>query len=466
MVTFQPVQAQRWDIFAGFAATLNSADARDELRAWCGLGLVALAIAGIFALLVALSRVPGIENLSLLPVAFFEKGLVVHVIFSFVVWYLSILGSLTTVVAYRIGGGKPPGKTLAWTAIFCGYGASIMLFVPGLMDGGEPILNNYIPVISDTLYYFGLAVLALAFALSVVRLFLCLPRRVGPLEPVSLGTINASFLFLLAGVCFALAFSGLIKLPADEYFFENLFWGGGHVLQFVNVAMMITAWYLLGGLAFGKPLVNPHLLRLAQALLCAAALMAPLFYFLFETFEFAQTIAFTRLQYAFVLPTILIAIMGFRTWSKVSPEKSHIGGKCLVASIVVFGFGGLLGLFVDGADTRTPAHYHGVIGGINLSFMGLFYVFFLPLIGRDLEPVRSVTLSIWFYATGQILHVTGLFMAGGYGAPRKTAGESQGIEELGAEIALYGMGVGAVIAVIGGVMFIWIAGRALIGRNL
>jgi hypothetical protein len=57
-------------------------------------------------------------------------------------------------------------------------------------------------------------------------------------------------------------------------------------------------------------------------------------------------------------------------------------------------------------------------------------------------------------------------MAGGYGAPRKTAGEAQGIQDLGAEIALYGMGVGAVIAVIGGVMFIWIAGRALIGRDL
>ena len=465
MVTFQPAQAQRWDIFAGFAMALNSADARDELRAWCGLGLVALAIAGIFALLVALSRVPGIEALPMVPLGFFEKGLVVHVIFSFIVWYLSILGCLTTVAAYRIGDGKPPGKALVWAAIICGYAAAIMLFLPGFTDSGEPLLNNYIPVISSTLYYVGLFILALALTLSVVRLFLCLPQRVGPLEPVSLGALNASVLFLIAGVCVVLAFPELIAMPADEYFFENLFWGGGHVLQFLNVAMMITAWYLLGGLALGEPLVNPRILILSQALLFVSALVAPFFYFLFETFGFAQTRAFTQLQFAFILPTILIVIFGLGTWSRGNLEKGHLGFKCLIASIVVFGFGGLLGLFVDGADTRTPAHYHGVIGGVNLSFMGLFYVFFLPLIGRGLEPARSITLSVWLYAIGQVFHVAGLFVAGGYGAPRKRAGEAQGIEDLVAQIALYGMGVGAVIAVIGGIMFIWIAGRALMEKN-
>ena len=137
---------------------------------------------------------------------------------------------------------------------------------------------------------------------------------------------------------------------------------------------------------------------------------------------------------------------------------------CLLLSASVFGLGGTLGLFIDGADTRTPAHYHGVLGGINLAFMGLFYGFFLPLMGRDIEATRSMRLSVWFYAIGQSLHVLGLFLAGGYGAPRKTAGAAWSIDSLGAQLGLYGLGVGAVIAVIGGVMFIWVAGRALIGH--
>ena len=136
---------------------------------------------------------------------------------------------------------------------------------------------------------------------------------------------------------------------------------------------------------------------------------------------------------------------------------------CLMLSVSVFGLGGTLGLFIDGADTRTPAHYHGVLGGINLAFMGLFYAFFLPLMGRGVEATRPVRLSVWFYATGQFLHVLGLFLAGGYGAPRKTAGVAGSIDSLGAQIGLYGLGVGAVIAVIGGVMFVWIAARASIG---
>ena len=47
-------------------------------------------------------------------------------------------------------------------------------------------------------------------------------------------------------------------------------------------------------------------------------------------------------------------------------------------------------------------------------------------------------------------------------APRKTAADDQVIEALGAQIGLYGMGIGAVIAVVGGVMFIFISGGALL----
>ena len=119
--------------------------------------------------------------------------------------------------------------------------------------------------------------------------------------------------------------------------------------------------------------------------------------------------------------------------------------------------------FVDGADTRTPAHYHGVLGGINLAFMGLFYGFFLPLMGRDVEISRAARYSVWFYAIGQVLHVLGLFLAGGYGAPRKISGGAD-IENLGAHIGLYGLGVGALAAVVGGIIFIWIAGIAAMRR--
>ena len=464
MAAFQPAKIQTWNIFVGFADATSSVEARTELRAWCGLALAALAVAGVFAMLVALSRVPGFEALAPLPVAFFNKGLVVHVIFSFVVWFLCVFGALATVSAYRISGGRPVGRRVGLTAIGLGYMASVMLFMPGFMDRGEPSLNNYIPMIMDPLYYAGLAGLAVSLCLVVIRLLVAVACRAGPLEPVGLGILNGTFLFLVALVCVGIAGGLLAGAPVDGAYFENLFWGGGHVLQFMNVALLITAWYLLGGLAFGTPFIRPNQQGVAHVLLFGAALLAPLFFVLFDPFDSDQTGAFTWLQYAFVPPTLLVAVLGCKTIAAAPRTWTDVRFLCLVTSIAVFGLGGVLGIFVDGADTRTPAHYHGVIGGINLAFMGLFFGFFLPLMDRRLSPGRAQRLSVWFYATGQALHSLGLFLAGGYGAPRKTAGDAQMIEAVGAQIGLYGMGIGAVIAVVGGVMFIWLAGRALLRR--
>ena len=464
MAAFQPAKAQRWNIFAGFADATSSAEARTELRGWCGLALMALAIAGVFALSVALSRVPGFEALVQLPVAFFSKGLVVHVVFSFVVWFLCVFGALATVSAYRISGGKPAGRRLGLAAIALGYMASVMLLVPGLMDQGEPSLNNYIPVIMDPLYYAGLAGLAVSLGLVVVRLVAAVVARTGPLELVGLGTLNGAFLFLAALSCVGIAGGILAGAPVDGAYFENLFWGGGHVLQFMNVALLITAWYLLGGLALETPFVRPNQQSVAHVLLFGAARLAPLVFVLFDPFDSDQIGAFTRLQYAFVPPTLLVAVLGCKTILAAPRTWTDVRLLCLITSIAVFGLGGVLGIFVDGADTRTPAHYHGVIGGINLAFMGLFFGFFLPLMDRSLGADRTQRLSVGFYATGQVLHSLGLFIAGGYGAQRKTVGDAEIIETLGAQVGLYGMGIGAVIAVAGGVMFIWITGRALLRR--
>lgn len=464
MAAFKPAKAQRWDIYAGFADATSSKQARTELRGWCGLALAALAIAGFFALLVALSRVPGFGQLAPLPVAFFSKGMVVHVIFSFVVWFLSVFGALATVAAYRMCGGQPKGWGLNMAAVGLGYVASVMLLLPALMDRGEPSLNNYIPMILDPLYYAGLAVLAVSLCLVVVRLFVAVAGRDAPLEPLALGAVNGGLLFLAALACVGIAGYLLVGAPVDGAYFENLFWGGGHVLQFMNVALLITAWYLLGGLALETPFVRPNQQGVAHVLLIGAALVAPLFFVLFDPFDSDQISAFTMLQYAFVPPTLLVALLGCKTVLAATRTWTDVRFLCLVMSIAVFGLGGVLGIFVDGADTRTPAHYHGVIGGINLAFMGLFFGFFLPLMGRNLRSGRAHLMSVWFYATGQTLHSLGLFLAGGYGAPRKTAAYDQTIEALGAQIGLYGMGIGAVIAVVGGVMFICISGVALLRR--
>ncbi|MBT7942913.1 MAG: hypothetical protein HN719_06105, partial [Alphaproteobacteria bacterium] len=166
---FQPAQPQRWSLFHGFAHAVDNHAAHRELRAWGLLAMASLGVAGIFALLLALSRVPGSEEIFPWPVHFFEKGLVIHVILSFVVWFLSVLGALATMVTYRLSDGWPHWKGLGAIAIAGSFIATVLLFIPAWMDRGEASLNNYVPVIIDPIYYAGLIVLGLSLLAAVLR---------------------------------------------------------------------------------------------------------------------------------------------------------------------------------------------------------------------------------------------------------------------------------------------------------
>lgn len=452
---------------------MKNAPAKREIIGWSALAMLSLAIAGVFALLLALSRVPGAAEVFPWPVRFFEKGLVVHVVLSFIVWIFAVMGALMTLAAGRLAAGPPRWRILGPAALVCAYLATVLILVPAWLDRGEPSLNNYVPAIIDPLYYLGLALLAAGVALAAIRVLANLAGRKGPLEPVSLAVSATALLYLLALACFLLAFfdlAGTARGDIDAAFNEDLFWGGGHVLQFVNVGLMLGAWYMLGGLALAEPLVHPRLMMVALGLLVVAALPAPFLYggIVLEPFSATHRQVFTDMQYLLAPPMLLVGGGAATTLLRRArgdglPWRDPVL-LSLVASMAVFALGGVLGLFVDGADTRTPAHYHGVIGGINLAFMGVFFGLLLPLVDRAPEKAKAARVSIWLYAVGQAAHAIGLFWAGGYGAPRKTM-TADGLQALGSTIGLYMVGIGAVIAVVGGVTFIVLVARALLGRR-
>ncbi len=86
---------------------------RRELRDWAWLAVGALAVAGVFALLLALSRVPGMEKTPLWPIDFFYKGLVIHVVFSLVIWLLAVFAFLVSVATLRAAGEGRASRTCA-----------------------------------------------------------------------------------------------------------------------------------------------------------------------------------------------------------------------------------------------------------------------------------------------------------------------------------------------------------------
>jgi hypothetical protein len=63
------------------------------------------------------------------------------------------------------------------------------------------------------------------------------------------------------------------------------------------------------------------------------------------------------------------------------------------------------------------------------------------------------------------MHIVGLAWTGGYGVQRKTAGLAQGVDRLG-EIAGMGlMGLGGLVSVIGGLLFLIVAWKSMRARS-
>ncbi|MBO6946518.1 MAG: cbb3-type cytochrome c oxidase subunit I [Rhodospirillales bacterium] len=465
----KPAHEQRWNPIEGFRPALARPGAQRELRRWLIIALGALAVAGVYALLLAISRIPGADTLFPWPVAFYEKSLIIHVVFSFVVWYLAIAIILMMIGAARMAEGNPKLNSLGASASAAMAISFILLAVPALMDRGQPSLNNYVPAIIDPVYYVGLLMVAFAVVLAAVRVLANGASRSGPLEPIGAAGMASAVVAIAAVAAFAVAWNRLGVMPSIAAENEDLFWAGGHILQFLNTSVMIAGWVLLGGRAMGEPPVAPKLVMLALGLNALLAIGGFALMFVEIPFSAEERILFTHYQYALAPVPIFTGLIVAANVLR-APQPDGEAGKtarlALLLSLAVFFAGGVLGIFVDGTDTRTPAHYHGVIGGVNVAAMGLVILFVLPLLERGLVKWRAIRTAFWLYGLGQLLHSLGLFVAGGYGAPRKVSDTAPGMDVIGNWIGHVGIGIGGVIAVIGGIMFIWIAGKRALARTL
>ncbi|MFO1152252.1 MAG: hypothetical protein U1E42_01120 [Rhodospirillales bacterium] len=429
-----------------------------EMAAWCGIAVAALGLAGVFALLLAVSRVPGTENVFPWPIGFFGKGLVIHVVFSFVVWFLAAFATLAAATLAEVSRPTPSVMLAAPLAAAIGLP---LLFIPALRDLGEATLNNYIPVIIDPLYYLGLLLTAAAVCGVALRLILGRPLAAWRTDPLGVACAAAGIAYLAALAAFGISWSELAGTPPDYAFNEHLMWGGGHLLQFVNTILVIVAWGMLARLATGEQGRWAIAIAGVSVGLATLSALALLLYGVYPAFSSPRMEAFTWLQYA-LGPAAAIVVASLAVGLPRPIPWHHPGLRCLGMSILIFTVGGVLGLFVDGADTRTPAHYHGMIAGVSLALMGVFLLVVLPMLGRRPASTRRTAWTLGLFGWGQLTASLGLFLAGGHGTPRKIAGEAQGLVDLPAHIGMALNGIGALIAIVGGILFVWTIAAALL----
>lgn len=430
-------------------------------RRWLHLGVLSLGLAGLFALLLVLSRLPYSE--AFFPwVDFFHTALVVHVDQSVLIWFLSmsgLVGSLLIPHARRL-------LVWQWLAFFMAVIGAIGIALSAFVGEGAPLMNNYVPVLQRPFFFFMLGLFGLGVVLQAVLVFSSrsfLMHRTS--HAIHLPTLTGMTLSVAVLAALSALITAYWQMPgevAGQGYYEYLFWGGGHTLQFAYTQLIMIAWLLLAWYS-GVRLPGAGWWYGGLLLLgITPVLLTPLIYLLYDTVTIESRTAFTRvMQYGgglAVIPVGLLLLWGLFRSPAGSPIQRPLR-RSLWMSMLLFFAGGLIAMFISGINTTIPAHYHGSIVGVTLALMGLAYLL-LPHLGYASASGRLAQWQPWVYGFGQLLHIAGLAASGAIGIQRKTAGAAQALDSISAKLAMGVMGLGGLLAVIGGILFVWVMLRA------
>ena len=439
-------------------------DARSQLAmGWLLLGVGALVASGLFSLLLVLSRTPGVNKL--VPVAdLFHVSLVVHVDLSVLVWFAAFAGLLWALA----GSSRRTG--MGWGAlVLSGVGTLLMIAAP-FAQSAAPIMSNYIPVLDGPWFLTGMVLFGAGITLEVVHAVMCAQPLGSTFDGASalhLGLLAASVSTAVALFAFWWSWRAVPTGLEGKAYYELLFWGGGHVLQFTWTLLMLVAWLWLADAMGATVPLSPRVSVLLFGLALVLALGTPFVYLIYDVTSVEHRRLLTWMMRVggglAILPVSLAVILALWERGKAQPEVQPVRAA-LIMSLALFALGGLIGFAIKGSDVRIPAHYHGCIVGVTLAFMGLAY-HLLPHLGFRAPTSRLATLQPYIYGLGQLLHISGLVWSGGYGVQRKVAGAQQvlGSNQEIAGMAL--MGIGGIVAIVGGLLFVIVVIDALrIGR--
>ena len=405
------------------------------MRGWFLFFIVSIGVGGFFALIVALGRTPGVA--SLLPPGIFYHWLVGHVDSALIIGLISFLIFLW----HKVFESRSRPADL----VLCGSGFFLVV-LSALFGLGTALYNNYVPTIVHPVFFTGVALFGTGYLLVTLRFLRNSLSNILSPDPVRSVLSVSVVLSLLLLVSMVVSF---ITVPPEEHqvYFEKVYWIPGHIHQFVNACLLIALWLTVSSYARFKPApwiryLNLLLIPFPLALMGVQVVgLDPLS---------SEVRKLTTLGYAVGIgpPTILYALYLLARTS----FRGGFYGNVLGLSLTFYLIGAGMGYLIVGSDLRIPAHYHAVIASILIAIMGITYRVIQEM-GYVRELPRIVRLQPFIYWSGMILFVFGLFWAGVYGTPRKVFG-TEYIETIKVYLFMTVMGLGSVLSVIGGAIFV------------
>ena len=402
-------------------------------RPWLLLSSFALGISALLAILLVLSREPHVQEWFGLQ-SLFHTILVLHVNFAVLVWLLSFIGFIwvyhLTILRSSLN---------LFVFVLCFVGALLMLISP-LFGDVVPIMSNYVPVIDSPIFFLGLCLFVLAISIlgGVV------------IREHHWGVIKASaMMWFVALFVFSIHFMVLEKSDPVT-FFERLFWGAGHVLQFVYILILWLVWRW----------PNTTLLT-SQSRIVLVIVLFSLGFMVFLTPEsMASRQAYTLLMQG----GMFLLLLPMLWWWTREVKSNRLLDKTINVSIASSAFlillGVIIGLLIRDDSVIVTAHYHATNAAITVAFMGLVYRF-MPYYSLKLISNKWQSIQLYLYALGMVFYVLGMAGSGLLGVPRKTA---MMVDDSLERISMGIMGLGGALSILATLLFVGFVFYAFTGK--
>ncbi|MBI3965582.1 MAG: cbb3-type cytochrome c oxidase subunit I, partial [Chloroflexi bacterium] len=284
---------------------------------------------------------------------------------------------------------------------------------------------------------------------------------------------------------------GIMPQP-DPGVYRTFFWSFGHSAQQINLAAMVTSWYLLAHLTTGAQSVSEKVSRTAFVLYLLFINLGAAHHHLsdpgvtstWRIFNASYAVygaAMGSLIHAFAIPAAVELALrrqghgGLLGWLRHAPWGNP-SFAALAVSLPLFGvLGGITGITFGTEQLNMmvhntlaiPGHFHAtVVAGTSIAFMGVAYAV-IELVGlRQLLSERLATFQLYAFgaATG-VFTVAMMWLGYFFGTPRRHPDVSS-LPLIRSPFLEGTMGISGVVAVTAGALFIALAvGTLLWGRR-